>query len=199
MKKDDGAPRRSVAGGRHQALDAAVSSYAANASRIASRTAFCAVVSTTGRSRAKLRRSPLIAYCRAGNVTLRPAPVRRSQIPKPISFKPASTPSLKWSSASPSFPGGLPLSLGTILTVRLEVVVWVVAILSSIGTVMWWFLRIQRNPTGTGHVRTRGDVRRRSGGPLSRGVTGCCLPGTSAERVPRDGPLLIAQRRRRTE
>src|SRR5439155_3641671 len=82
MKKDDGAPRRSVAGGRHQALDAAVSSYAANASRIASRTAFCPVVSTTGRSRAKLRRSPLIAYCRAGNVTLRPAPVRRSQIPK---------------------------------------------------------------------------------------------------------------------
>ena len=47
--------------------------------RIASRTAFCAVVSTIGRSRAKLRRSPLIAYWRAGNVTLRPAPVRRSQ------------------------------------------------------------------------------------------------------------------------
>src|SRR5712691_7320026 len=33
MKKDDGAPKRSVAGDRRQTLDAAVSSYSANASR----------------------------------------------------------------------------------------------------------------------------------------------------------------------
>ena len=33
---------------------------------------FCAVVSTIGRSSAKLRRSPLTLYCRAGNVTFRP-------------------------------------------------------------------------------------------------------------------------------
>jgi predicted nucleic acid-binding protein len=40
-----------------------------------------------GRSSAKLRRSPFTAYCRAGNVTLRPLPVRRSQMEK--SFRPA--------------------------------------------------------------------------------------------------------------
>jgi len=34
-----------------------------------------------------------------------------------MSFNPASTPSLKWSSASGSFPGGLPFSLTTNLTV----------------------------------------------------------------------------------
>jgi hypothetical protein len=42
----------------------------------------------------------------------------------------------------------LPLSFGVILTVRFAVVVWVVAILSSIGTGMWRFLRNPRNPTG---------------------------------------------------
>ena len=41
------------------------------------------------RRSAKLRRSPFTAYWRAGNVTLRPAPVRRSQMPKPISFSAA--------------------------------------------------------------------------------------------------------------
>ena len=43
-----------------------------------------------GRSSAKLRRSPLTEYWRAGNVTLRPLPLLRSQIPKPISFSPSS-------------------------------------------------------------------------------------------------------------
>lgn len=43
-------------------------------------------------------------YCRAGNVTFRPLPVRRSQIPKPISFRPESGPSWKCSSASASLP-----------------------------------------------------------------------------------------------
>jgi hypothetical protein len=41
-----------------------------------------------GRKSAKLRRSPLTAYWRAGKVTLRPPPLRRSQTEKPISFKP---------------------------------------------------------------------------------------------------------------
>jgi hypothetical protein len=36
-----------------------------------------------------------------------------------------------------------------ILTVSFEVVVRVVAILSSSGTVKWWFLRNLRNPTST--------------------------------------------------
>jgi hypothetical protein len=49
-------------------------------------------------------------------VVLRPAPVRRSQIAKPISLRPAKTPSTKWISASASFPGGLPLSFGMIFT-----------------------------------------------------------------------------------
>ena len=68
-------------------------------------------------------------------------PPRRSQIEKPMSFRPARTPSPKCSSASASFPGGLPLSFGVILTVRFAGVVWVVAILFFSGTVMWWRLR----------------------------------------------------------
>src|SRR5471032_629828 len=75
-----------------------------------------------GRSSAKERRSPLTLYWRAGNVTLRlppPAPRRISQIEKPISFKPSSGPSVKWISASASFPGGLPRSFGVILTVMM--------------------------------------------------------------------------------
>ena len=68
-------------------------------------------LSTIGRSSAKLRRSPLTEYCRAGNVTLRP-PVLRSQTAKPISFSPSSGPPEKCSSASASLPGGLPLSFG---------------------------------------------------------------------------------------
>jgi hypothetical protein len=76
------------------------------------------VVSTIGRSSAKVRRSPLTLYCLAGNVTFRPAPPpRRSQIANPINFSPSSGPSLKCSSASASFPGGLPLSFGMIMTV----------------------------------------------------------------------------------
>src|SRR6187401_2369523 len=70
-----------------------------------------------GRSREKLRRSPLTEYWRAGKVTLRPPPVRRSQTAKPISFNPSSGPSVKWSSASASLPGGLFLSFGVILTI----------------------------------------------------------------------------------
>src|SRR5438876_1055554 len=77
----------------------------------------CAVVSTIGRSSAKLRRSPLTLYCLAGNVTLRPGPPRRSQTENPINFRPASGPFVKCSSASASLPGGFPLSLGVILIV----------------------------------------------------------------------------------
>ena len=69
-----------------------------------------------GRSSEKLRRSPLTEYWRAGNVTLRPVPLRRSQTENPISFRPSRTPSLKCSSASASLPGGFPLSLRLILT-----------------------------------------------------------------------------------
>src|SRR5437773_1842891 len=70
-----------------------------------------------GRNRANVRRSPLTLYWRAGKVTLRPLPPRRSQIEKPISFMPSIGPSLKCSSASASFPGGFPLSFGVILIV----------------------------------------------------------------------------------
>ena len=62
------------------------------AARIRSRTLSCAAVSATGRNSAKLRHSPLTLDCRAGNVTFRPDPLRRSQIAKPISFRPASGP-----------------------------------------------------------------------------------------------------------
>ena len=83
------------------------SSYSAYACSTRSRTRSCAAASAIGRSSAKLRRSPLTEYWRAGNVTLRPLPLRRSQTANPISFKPSSTPSVKCSSASASLPGGL--------------------------------------------------------------------------------------------
>ena len=87
--------------------------------------------SLIGRSSAKLRRSPLTEYWRAGNVTLRPPPPRRSQIANPMSFSPANGPSVKCSSASASFPGGLPLSFGVILTGIVAVVVAFVVMVSS--------------------------------------------------------------------
>src|ERR1700730_7093567 len=82
------------------------------------RSLFCAEVSADGRRSAKLRRSPLTLYCRAGNVTFLPEPpLRRSQTLNPISLRPASGPSVKCSSASASLPGGFPLSFGVILIV----------------------------------------------------------------------------------
>src|SRR3954470_16938777 len=70
-----------------------------------------------GRSRAKRGRSPFTEYCRAGNVTFFP-PSRRSHTAKPISFNPLSGPASasKTTSASASFPGGLPCSFGMIFT-----------------------------------------------------------------------------------
>src|SRR5512145_1166396 len=107
-----------------------------------------------------------------------------------MSFKPASTPSLKWSSASASFPGGLPFSLTTNLTVTFALTVLVVAILSSCGTVLWWFLRDLRNPT----ARSLEDVRFRRGVEAAdhcRGRDRRSLPGAT-----RDGPATVAKRRR---
>ena len=52
----------------------------------------------------------------ARNVTVRP-PFLRSQTANPMSFRPSSGPPEKVSSASASFPGGLPLSFGTNVTV----------------------------------------------------------------------------------
>src|SRR5437879_6285912 len=70
----------------YDAACSARSSYSLYASSTSSRTRFCALVSTIGRSSAKLRRSPLTAYWRAGNVTLRPpAPPRLSHTLNPIS------------------------------------------------------------------------------------------------------------------
>src|SRR5688572_307691 len=70
-----------------------------------------------GRSSAKLRRSPLTEYCRAGNVTLRP-PLRRSQTAKPTSLSPLNGPesASKTTSASASFPAGVLAVLGRIFT-----------------------------------------------------------------------------------
>src|SRR5262245_60546123 len=88
---------------------------------MSSRILFCAVVSPIGRSSAKLRRSPLTEYERAGKVTLRPdPPPRRSHTAKPTSFNPVSGPSSpKCSSASASLPAGLPESFGVILIVMM--------------------------------------------------------------------------------
>src|SRR5688572_274803 len=83
-----------------------------------SRIASCVLRSSVEeRSSAKLRRAPFTEYWRAGNVTFLP-PSRRSQTAKPISFSPLSGPAAAWkiTSASASFPGGLPLSFGMIFT-----------------------------------------------------------------------------------
>src|SRR6187399_721457 len=80
--------------------------------------ASCALCSPlAGRSSAKLRRSPFTENCRAGNVTFLP-PSRRSHTAKPVSVIPLSGPASasKTSSASASFPGGLPCAFGVILT-----------------------------------------------------------------------------------
>ena len=74
-------------------------------------------VAARGRSSAKLRRSPLtdVAARRKRDVAAR----RRCAAPRranPISLRPCSSPSVKCSSASASFPGGFPLSFGMILT-----------------------------------------------------------------------------------
>ena len=108
-----------------------------------SRTASCAVVSTTGRSSAKLRRSPLIEYDRAGNVTFRPLPPRRSEMLKPMSFRPASGDSPpKCSSASASLPAGLPRSFGVILTVMVSEL-WLVCIVLLLVGNRDWFLHVR--------------------------------------------------------
>src|SRR3954466_479709 len=87
------------------------------ASRMHSRIACASRSSFDGRNSAKLRRSPFTEYCRAGNVTFLP-PSRRSQTEKPISLRPLSGPASasKTTSASASFPGGLPFSFGMIFT-----------------------------------------------------------------------------------
>ena len=86
------------------------------ASRIRSRSLSCRDESAIGRNSEKLRRSPFTEYARAGKVTFRP-PFFRSQIANPISLSPSSGPPEKWSSASASLPGGVPLSFGRNFTV----------------------------------------------------------------------------------
>ena len=78
-------------------------------------------------------------------MTLRPLPVRRSQIAKPISFRPFSGPSTKWSSASASLPGGVFDVLGRIVTVT-AAEVRVVSSCPPWNSVWLWFLRDLRNP-----------------------------------------------------
>src|SRR5260221_11085895 len=119
------------------------SSYSAYASRMRSRMRSWACTSVIGRSSAKLRRSPLTAYDRAGNVTFRPLPPRRSQMLKPISFRPASGDwPPKCNSASASLPAGLPLSFGVILTVMVSEL-WLVCIVLLLVGNRIWFLHVR--------------------------------------------------------
>ena len=63
-------------------------------------------------NRAEQRKAPAFAVHRAltsGERDVAAVPVLRSQIPKPISLRPSSGPSVKCSSASASFPGRVPL------------------------------------------------------------------------------------------
>ena len=68
------------------------------------------------RSSSKLRLSPWTMSGRPGNVTLRPLPSLRSQMVKPTSLRPASSPAMKWIYASANLPAGFPCSLRRILT-----------------------------------------------------------------------------------
>src|SRR5205823_10358101 len=98
--------------------------------------------------------------------------------------------SVKCSSPSASLPGGLPFSLMTNLTMTVSFTVLVVAILSSSGTVLWWFLRDLRNPT----ARSLEDVRSRRGVEAPdhcRRRDRRSLPGAIC-----DGPPPLAKRRR---
>lgn len=107
-----------------------------------------------------------------------------------MSFNPASRPSLKCSSASASFPGGLPFSLTMNLTVTFEVDGVGRSHLSSSGTVLWWFLHDLRNPT----ARPLEDVRSRRAVEAPEQCAGRdrrSLPGAT-----RDGPAPLAKRRR---
>lgn len=117
----------------------------------------CDAASVTGRRRAKLRRSPFTAYCRDGKVTLRPAPPRRSQMAKPISFSPSSGPSVKCSSASASLPGGLVLALGMKMTVRPVVA----AMMSSLCKPALFAVPSQPEEPRGGRARTTRPVRLR--------------------------------------
>src|ERR1700680_2119040 len=135
-----------------------------------SRTASCAVVSTTGRRSAKLRRSPFTAYDRAGNVTLRPLPPRRSQMLKPMSFRPASGDSPpKCSSASASLPAGLPRSFGVILTVMVSEL-WLVCIVLLLVGNREWFLHVRGGTITASHEKNSGADIARGHGPSTERV-----------------------------
>src|SRR5918995_6098285 len=121
-----------------------------------SRIASCVVRSSVeGRSNVKLRRAPFTEYCREGNVTFFP-PARRSQTAKPTNFIPLSGPASasKITSASASFPGGLPLSFGMIFTDTSSPVFLDIRILQG-----------RRGPgaDGAGYVRTSRYRRVRTG------------------------------------
>src|SRR3954468_10434818 len=98
---------------------------------------------------------------------------------KPISFRPASAPPMKWSSASASFPGGLPLSFGVILTV-----VSAVRLVCIVLLLLWnrdWFLRGLRDQHEFHGGQKR--CRRRRAGRTLRGA--CQVPWHGGDTSPR--------------
>src|SRR3954468_13101807 len=97
---------------------------------------------------------------------------------KPISFRPASAPPMKWSSASASFPGGLPLSFGVILTM-----VSAVRLVCIVLLLLWnrdWFLRGLRDQHEF-HGGQKRAWRRRAGRTL-RGA--CQVPWHDGDESP---------------
>ncbi len=78
----DAATMAASGNGVYEAAWVAVSSYSAYACSTRSRTRSCEAASATGRSNAKLRRSPLTVYWREGNVVAARS-ARRSQTANP--------------------------------------------------------------------------------------------------------------------
>src|SRR5205823_13916490 len=121
--------------------------------------------SDEGRGNGKFRRAPFTDYGRYGNVTLL-SPSRRSHTVKPTSFIPLSGPASvsKITSASASFPGGLPFSFGMIFTDTRSPVLLVIRVLQR-----------RRGPEadGAGDARA-GRARRARTGVKRTGLYGAC-------------------------
>ena len=108
-----------------------------------SRTASCAVASTTGRRSAKLRRSPFTAYWRAGNVTFRPLPTATLPDAEADQLQAGERRfAAEVQLGVGEFPAGLPRSFGVILTVMVFEL-WLVCIVLLLVGNRDWFLHVR--------------------------------------------------------
>jgi hypothetical protein len=129
-----------------------------------------------------------------GNVTLQPAPLPALPDAEADQFESRERAVAEMQFCIRELSGRVAVPLTTILTVRL---VWVVAILSSSGTVTVVFLRTLRNPTSTCAEGTRGRCAAAKLRTDGAGATGGLLTWHERGARSRDGPTLVAWRCRR--